>query len=155
MLENQSAGRKIKALTYEQTSPYQGFTPVEVHTAVCRVCSAEPESVGLAREIRTDREAESFAAWADDRGALWTEYSPAKTDELTGGEHSVEIDDRSTMVFKSTHPGKFGAFYEPSQDWLIMDALPCNVLTLEDGSLMPFDVVVVQPSELLKSRLAL
>lgn len=36
-----------------------------------------------------------------------------------------------------------------------MDALPRNVLTLVDGSLMPFDVVVVQPSELLKSRLCL
>jgi hypothetical protein len=40
-------------------------------------------------------------------------------------------------------------------DLLIMDALPRNVLTLEDGNLMPFDVVIVRPSQSLKSRLGL
>ena len=50
---------------------------------------------------------------------------------------------------------KDGAFYSPERDLLIMDALPRNVLTLINGSLMPFDVVVIQPSEFLKSRLGL
>jgi hypothetical protein len=51
--------------------------------------------------------------------------------------------------------GKDGAFYDEARDLLIMDALPRNVLTLEDGTLMPFDVVIVQPSQSLKSRLGL
>ena len=50
---------------------------------------------------------------------------------------------------------KDGAYYNQEKDLLIMDALPRNVLTLEDGKLMPFDVVIVRPSESLKSRLGL
>jgi hypothetical protein len=248
-LENEHGESKMPALPHERTSSHQGFTPAAVHAALCRVCAAEPESLGLAREIRSDREAESLAAWADDRGLLSGRSRPAQNDELTGGEHCVEIYDKVSLVFKSTHPGKFGyaadvemvhpkgrnahpritaglvdatpleylfrlakqnelfgddirvmgavryrqglavlttqpfysgrrteqsviddwfhergwrtlpgksgAFYEPALDLLIMDALPRNVLTVVDGSLMPFDVVVVQPSELLKSRLCL
>lgn len=239
----------LPLLPNERTRSNEGYPPAEVYAALCGLCAAESSSARLAREIRTDREAESLTAWADDRGALWIEHSPAKTDELTGGEHRVEIDENSVIVFKSTHPGKFGfavdvemihpkgrnaqpritaglvdatpleylfrlakqnelfsdkirvmgavhypqglsllttqpfyvgtrteqpridewflalgwhqlpgksgAFCEPVQDLLIMDALPRNVLTLEDGRLMPFDVVIIQPSELLKSRLAL
>ena len=52
-------------------------------------------------------------------------------------------------------PNKDGAFYAPDKDLLIMDALPRNVLTLEDGKVMPFDVVIVNPSEILKSKLGL
>ncbi len=70
--------------------------------------ATKPESPGLAREIRTDREIESLVAWADARGALWIKTSAPKTDELTGGEHLVEIDENAGIVFKSTHPGKFG-----------------------------------------------
>jgi len=52
-------------------------------------------------------------------------------------------------------PDKSGAFYDAVKDLLIMDALPRNVLTLRDGKLMPFDVVIVRPSDHLKSRLGL
>jgi hypothetical protein len=52
-------------------------------------------------------------------------------------------------------PAKPGAFYDAVKDLLIMDALPRNVLTLPDGNLMPFDVVIVRPSSYLKSRLNL
>ena len=52
-------------------------------------------------------------------------------------------------------PTMDGAFYDVARDLLIMDALPRNVLTLGDGILMPFDVVVVQPSDYFKSRLEL
>jgi hypothetical protein len=51
--------------------------------------------------------------------------------------------------------GKDGAFYETSKDLLIMDALPRNVLTFPDGTVMPFDVVVVRPTDDLKSKLGL
>lgn len=50
---------------------------------------------------------------------------------------------------------KAGAFFRAEDDLLIMDALPRNVLTLENGELMPFDVVIVRPSEMLKCRLML
>lgn len=116
--------------------------------------AAKPQSPGLAREIRTDREIESLVAWADARGALWAKTSAPKTDELTGGEHLVEIDERSGIVFKSTHPGKFGYSADVElvhpRGW---KAKPRNVLTLRNGDLMPFDVVIVRPSEHLKSRL--
>lgn len=52
-------------------------------------------------------------------------------------------------------PAKDGAYYHTEKDLLIMDALPRNVLTQEDGSLMPFDVVIVRPSKSLKSSLGL
>lgn len=52
-------------------------------------------------------------------------------------------------------PSKDGAFHHQEADLLIMDALPRNVLTLADGKLMPFDVVIVRPSAYLKSRLGL
>lgn len=52
-------------------------------------------------------------------------------------------------------PDKAGAFHAAVTDLLVMDALPRNVLTLRDGSRMPFDVVIVRPSEYLKSKLAL
>jgi hypothetical protein len=227
----------------------EGFFPAEVLSGLREVRPAEPESAGLAREIRSDREAESLAAWADARGALWIKAAPPVTDELTGGEHLVEIDERGLIVFKTTHPGKFGfgvdvelirpngwkakpritagladatpreylfrlqqqnelfrddirvmgvakfpqgfsvitiqpfyegtrtdqnriddwfaargwkpvagkdgAFYEAGEDLLIMDALPRNVLTFPDGTVMPFDVVVVRPTEDLKSKLGL
>ena len=236
-------------MQHENTSDTPGFDPASVHSAVCRVCAAEPQSFGLAREIRSDREAESLAVWADEGGILADRSRTAQNDELSGGEHSVEIREDLGLVFKSTHPGKFGyaadvemvhpkgrnahpritaglvdatpmeylfrlakqnelfgdhirvmgavrypqglavlttqpfyvghrteqslidawfrerdwkmleeksgAFYQASLDLLILDALPRNVLTREDGSLMPFDVVVVQPSEMLKSRLHL
>lgn len=50
---------------------------------------------------------------------------------------------------------KEAAFYNQAKDLLIMDAFPRNVLTLISGELMPFDVVIVQPSESLKARLNL
>jgi hypothetical protein len=50
---------------------------------------------------------------------------------------------------------KDGVFYDAAKDLLIMDALPRNVLTLQNGSLMPFDVVIVRPSDYLKSKLDL
>lgn len=124
----------------------KGFQPSEVLSGIRGIRSTEPESFGFAREIRTDREAESLASWFDERGALWIKSNPPKPDELTGGEHYVEIDEDSGLVFKSTLPAK---------DLLIMDALPRNVLTLKNGDVMPFDVVIVQPSANLKSRLGL
>ena len=50
---------------------------------------------------------------------------------------------------------KEGAYYDVKKDLLIMDALPRNVLTLENGTLMPFDVVIVQPSHSMKLKLDL
>ncbi|MEI6674977.1 MAG: hypothetical protein WCO57_07355 [Verrucomicrobiota bacterium] len=52
-------------------------------------------------------------------------------------------------------PAKDGAFYNVAKDLLVMDALPRNVLTLELGKVMPFDVVIVMPDEMLKSKLDL
>jgi hypothetical protein len=232
-----------------KTSKNTGFPPAEVLSGLREICPTESAGAGLAREIRTDREAESLAAWADAKGALWTEERPPKTDALTGGEHLVEIDELTGTVFKTTHPGKFGfsvdiemirpkgwraapritaglvdatpveyllrlqwqnelfgdairvvgaarypqglsvlttqpfysggrteqtrindwfqalgwqqlgskegAFYDKDRDLLIMDALPRNVLTLDEGTIMPFDVVIVKPGELLKSKLGL
>jgi hypothetical protein len=237
------------SLSHAENHPTEGFHPAEVLSGLREIRATEPESSGLAREIRSDREVESLVAWADARGALWSKTSTPKADELTGGEHLVEIDERSGMVFKTTHPGKFGysadvelihprgwkakpritaglvdaspdeylfrlamqnelfgddirvmgvarfpqgvsvlttqpfyegerteqadidawfespgwsklpdkpgAFYDVVKDLLIMDALPRNVLTLPDGNLMPFDVVILRPSDYLKSRLGL
>jgi len=50
---------------------------------------------------------------------------------------------------------KDGAFYHPDHDLLILDALPRNVLTRPDGSIFPFDVVIVQPNDDLKWSLGL
>lgn len=86
----------------------KGFQPAEVLSGLCEICATESAGIGLAREIRSDREAESLAAWADARGALWVKATPPVTDELTGGEHLVEIDEQEWIVFKTTHPGKFG-----------------------------------------------
>jgi hypothetical protein len=227
----------------------EGFTPAEVLSGIREICPTEPQGFGLARETRSDREAESLISWADEKGALWSEKNVPKTDDLTGGEHIVEIDEDSGRVFKSTKPGKFGfgvdleivrakgwkskpritaglvdatpfeylerlgwqnelfgddimvngvarypngiavittqpfydgmrteqkhidtwfeskggrriktkegAFYSKDKDLLVMDALPRNVLTLTDGRIMPFDVVIVKPDGHLKSRLGL
>lgn len=48
---------------------------------------------------------------------------------------------------------KEGGFYHPDKELLVLDALPRNVLTLEGGQLMPFDVVVVRPTDELRSSL--
>ena len=50
---------------------------------------------------------------------------------------------------------KDGAFYNEREKLLILDAFPRNVLTLESGKIMPFDVVIVRPDDLLMSRLGL
>jgi len=220
-----------------------------VLSGIRAIRSTEPQSSGLAREIRSDREAESLARWADAKSILSIESRSPQSDDLTGGEHLVTLDISGNIVYKSTHPGKFGfgadvemihpkgrnarpritaglvdaspdeylfrmikqnelfrdhvrvmgvvqypqgvsvlttqpfykgdrtdqpvidswfkergwkkiagkdgAFYDDASDLLIMDALPRNVLTLEDGNLMPFDVVIVQPSASLKSSLGL
>lgn len=254
------AGRKIvlesapetgilPALPDAQDRPNEGFQPAEVLSGLRALRSTEPESSGYPREIRADREAESLARWADAQGVLEVENRAPQSDELTGGEHFVTLDASGFIVYKSTHPGKFGfgadvemvhprgrstrpritaglvdaspdeylfrltrqnelfgddvrvmgaarypqgvsvlttqpfyrgvrteqpvidswfeargwktltgkdgAFYDEASGLLIMDALPRNVLTLEDGNLMPFDVVIVQPSQSLKSRLGL
>jgi hypothetical protein len=249
VLETASNAGIFPALPDDQDRPNEGFQPAEVLSGIRAIRSTEPESSGYPREIRADREIESIIAWADERSALWPKTTPQIPDELTGGEHLVEIDEATGIVFKSTHSGKFGfgadvemvhprgrnarpritaglvdatpdeylfrltkqnelfgddvrvmgaaqypqgvsvlttqpfykgvrtvqpvidswfeergwkkltgkdgAFYDKARDLLIMDALPRNVLTLEDGTLMPFDVVIVQPSQSLKSRLGL
>ena len=86
----------------------EGFTPAEVLSGIREICPTEPQGFGLARETRSDQEAESLISWADEKGALWSEKNVPKTDDLTGGEHLVEIDEDSGRVFKSTKPGKFG-----------------------------------------------
>jgi hypothetical protein len=85
-----------------------GHDPGAILTELCRLCSAEPEGLGLAREIRADRESESLATLFDAKGALWTEAAPPQSDELTGGEHLVYLDESHARVFKATKPGKFG-----------------------------------------------
>jgi hypothetical protein len=236
-------------LSHAENHLTEGFHPAEVLSGLREIRAAESESSGLAREIRADREVESLVAWADARGLLSTRSRPPQPDDLTGGEHAVEINDVLGLVFKSTHPGKFGysadvelihprgwkakpritaglvdaspdeylfrlamqnelfrddirvmgvarfpqgvsvlttqpfyegertaqadidawfespgwsklpdkagAFYDVVKDLLIMDALPRNVLTLANGDLMPFDVVILRPSDYLKSRLGL
>jgi hypothetical protein len=95
-------------LANEQPNPEKGYEPREVLADVLRIRGAESESSGLAREIRADREAESLLAWADENGVLMREDQPPPEDELTGGEHLVELDEDSGQVFKATKPGKFG-----------------------------------------------
>lgn len=249
VLEKSPESGIVLALPDDQDLPNEGFQPAEVLSSLRAIRSTEPESVGLAREIRTDREAESLARWADAEGVFEIETRPPQPDELTGGEHLVTLDESGGIVYKSTHPGKFGfgadvemvhprgrnsrpritaglvdaspdeylfrltkqnelfkdsvrvigavkypqgvsilttqpfykgtrteqpkidswfesrgwrklpskdgAFYDEGKDLLIMDALPRNVLTLEDGKIMPFDVVIVKPSESLKAKLGL
>jgi hypothetical protein len=239
----------VWALPDAKDSSSQGFQPADVLSGIRSLRAAEQESVGLAREIRTDREAESLAGWADAKGCLEIEKRTPQADDLTGGEHLVTLDASGHFVWKSTHPGKFGfgadvemvhpsgwrakpritvglvdaspdeylfrlamqnelfgdeirvmgavrypqglsvlttqpfyhgerteqpvidswfesrgwrrlaekqgAFYDATKDLLILDALPRNVLTLDRGGILPFDVVVVQPSYHLKSRLGL
>jgi hypothetical protein len=248
-LENKTETATLTALPDAQNRPTEGFQPAEVLSGLREICPTEPQGAGLAREIRTDREIESITAWTDARGLLSTRSRPPQTDELTGGEHFVEIHEETGLVFKSTRPGKFGfgvdvelvhprgwksrpritaglvdatpeeylfrliqqnelfgdevrvmgavrypqgvsiltsqpfypgnrteqavidswfesrgwikiqdkagAYYAAGRDLLIMDALPRNVLTLENGEIMPFDVVIVRPSESLKSKLGL
>jgi hypothetical protein len=48
-----------------------------------------------------------------------------------------------------------GAYHSAEKGLLIMDALPRNVLTLEGGMVIPFDVVIVQPSHSMKLKLGL
>lgn len=211
------------------------------------ICAAKPSSAWLAREIRSRREAEPLVILADAGGYLWRKTLHPGPDTLTGGEHLVEIDTREGLVFKITHPGKFGfgvdlemtdppgwnqrpsvtaslvdgtpidyllrigwqnehfgddirvlgvaqfpqgvsilttqpfyrgerteqalidsffeergwkmmswkpgAYFHAELDLLALDALPRNVLTLQGDELMPFDVVMVKPEEMLKSKL--
>lgn len=238
---------KLQPLSDEASEPDQGFDPQAVLSELRRIRGAEPEGAGLAREIRTDREAESLVEWADERGVLARRSQPPPEDDLTGGEHLVELNEAEGLVFKATKAGKFGfgvdremirpkkrreppritvgltdatpdeyltrlylqneefgdeiqvlgvakypqgvsvltaqpfyrgerteqpvidawfsargwtpvsgkegGFYHPGKDLLILDALPRNVLTLEDGELMPFDVVIVRPTEEVRNSL--
>ncbi len=249
VLEKGSLTGILPVLPHDQDIPNKGFQPAEVLSGIRAIRSTKSESSGLAREIRADREAESFARWTDAKGIFSIEDRAPQRDDLTGGEHLVTLDLSGEIVYKSTHPGKFGfgadvemihprgrstrpritaglvdatpdeylfrlihqnelfgddirimgaasypqgfsvltsqpfykgtrteqhlidkwfealgweklpnkdgAFYAPDKDLLIMDALPRNVLTLEDGKVMPFDVVIVNPSEILKSKLGL
>lgn len=227
----------------------QGFQPAEVLSGIRSIRPTEPESSGYPREIRSRGEAESLITWSHARGILATRGCPPQADELTGGEHLVEINEDAGVVFKSTHPGKFGfsadvemvhprgrnarphisvglvdaspdeylfrlaqqnslfgddirvvgavrypqgvsvltsqpfylgtrteqsdidtwfeargwkrlairdgAYHSAEKGLLIMDALPRNVLTLEGGMVIPFDVVIVQPSQSMKLKLGL
>lgn len=96
--------------SYENTgfSRAVGFEPSAILADLLRLCSAEQESAGLAREIRADIESESLARIFDEKGAVWPEVSPPQSDELTGGEHFVYLDEPNGRVFKATKPGKFG-----------------------------------------------
>jgi hypothetical protein len=227
----------------------EGFEPGFILAHLRRLRSAEPESIGFAREIRADREAQSLAAWFDERGLLSVGNIPPQTDPLTGGEHFVEVREAAGLVFKATKPGKFGfgagkemilsksrgkppritveltdatpdeylarlawqnelfgdairvlgmakypngvsilpvqpfvwgerteqnlidewfqskgwrtlpekegSFYSADHDLLILDAFPRNVLTQPDGTIFPFDVVIVRPDEDIKWSLKL
>jgi hypothetical protein len=249
LLENARKSGSLPPLLHAEKHPTEGFHPADVLAGLREIRATEPESSGLAREIRSDREVESLARWADAKGICAIEDRPPRPDDLTGGEHLVTLDPSGGIVYKTTHPGKFGyaadvelihprgwnakpritaglvdaspleylfrlqqqnelfgddirvmgvarfpqgvsvlttqpfyegartgqsdidswfeqrawrklpakdgAFYDAEMDLLIMDALPRNVLTMLDGNLMPFDVVIVRPSESLKSRLEL
>ena len=249
VLEKSPTSDNLPALPYAQDRPNEGLQPAEVLSGIRAIRPAESESSGLAREIRSDREAESLARWADAKGIFSFEERAPQRDDLTGGEHLVTLDSSGDIVYKSTHPGKFGfsadvemvhprgrnarphitaglveaspdeylfrlarqndlfeddvrvmgavkypqgfsvvttqpfykgvrtdqpdidtwfesrgwtklafkdgAYYDAKKDLLIMDALPRNVLTLEDGKVMPFDVVIVQPSQSMKLKLGL
>jgi len=238
----------VAVLPNDITKPTTGFDPATVLSEVRGIRSAEPEGSWITREARSEKEAESLVSWADGKGALWTETKVPESDELTGGEHIVELDERSDRVFKSTLPGKFGfaidlemispkgrnsrpritaglcqatpdeylqrlawqnelfndrervvgvvkypqgisvlslqpfykgektaqsaidewfkskgwmvlpkegAYDNRKRDLMIMDAIPRNVLTLENGDIMPFDVVIVKPSQAVKNKFGL
>ena len=109
MLHNAASGAKLSMSDASRNDPEKpGHDPGAILAQLCRLCSAEPEGLGLAREIRADRESQSLAALFDAKGAVWTETSPPQDDELTGGEHFVHLDEPHARVFKSTKPGKFG-----------------------------------------------
>jgi len=246
-LKPETNGVKLRPLSDEAIEPDKGFDPQAVLSELHRIRGSEPESAGFAREIRTDREAQSLVEWADERGVLARRSQPPPEDDLTGGEHLVELNEEEGLVFKVTKPGKFGygvdremirpkkrqeppritvgladatpdeyltrlhlqnsefgdeirvlgvagypqgasvltaqpfyrgerteqpiidawfsargwmpvmdkegGFYHPDKDLLILDALPRNVLTLEDGQLMPFDVVIVRPTDEVRGSL--
>jgi len=239
----------VPPLPDESSESKPGVSPETVLSDLRGIRDAEPGSSGLAREIRSRREAESLVAWADERGLLVERETPPREDDLTGGEHLVDLNEEEGLVFKATKPGKFGfaadremirprgrrerpritvgladgtpaeylarlewqnqefaddirvlavakypsgvsvltsqpfyrgkrtpqaeidqwfsemgwkpisgregAFYHQEKDLLILDALPRNVLTLEDGQTMPFDVVIARPDSDLKSSLRL
>ncbi len=108
VLENSPVAVMIPPLPDERNLPPQGFQPAEVLAGIRAFRATESSGVGFAREIRSDREAESLARWADAKGVLTTESRAPQPDELTGGEHFVTLDDSNGIVEKATHPGKFG-----------------------------------------------
>lgn len=55
-----------------------GQEPGFVLSELCRLCPAEPEGAGVAREIRADIEAQSLAAWFDERGLLASRSEPGQ-----------------------------------------------------------------------------
>jgi hypothetical protein len=61
VLEKGSLTVIIPVLPHDQDIPYKGFQPAEVLSGIRAIRSTESESSGLAREIRADRETESFA----------------------------------------------------------------------------------------------
>ena len=90
------------------SSENEGFEPGEILADLRRLRAAEPESLGLAREVRADIESQSLATIFDGKGSLWSEATPQQGDELTGGEHLVYLDEAYGRVFKATKAGKFG-----------------------------------------------
>jgi hypothetical protein len=108
MLETPSTAVIIPALPDDKDLPTKGFKPSEVLSAIRGIRSTEPESTWVSRQTRSEREAESLARWADERGVLSTRNLAPKADELTGGEHFVTLNEPSGLVFKTTLPGKFG-----------------------------------------------
>ena len=61
VLEKGSLTGILPVFPHDQDIPNKGFQPAEVLSCIRAIRSTEPESSGLAREIRADREAESFA----------------------------------------------------------------------------------------------
>jgi len=87
----------------------QGYKPGVILADLCRIRSAEPKSLGFAREIRANREAQSLAAWFDGRGHLAIRDAPRKIDALTGGE--LRLDPLGVPVKR--HPeGKMAAVWK-------------------------------------------
>jgi hypothetical protein len=137
MLQNAVSRATLSMSNASRNDPENpGYEPGAILAELRRLRSAEPASLGLAREIRADRESESLVALFDATGAVWTETAPQQSDELTGGEHLVYLDEAHGRVFKSTKQ-------------------PRNVLTRPDGSIFSFDVVIIRPSSDLRWSLGL
>ena len=88
----------VSVLPNDNVIPTQGFDPSEVLAGIRALRPAEPQSAWVTRETRSEREAQSLAGWADERGLSSARVVAPHADELTGGEHFVTLKKSSDLV---------------------------------------------------------